>query len=325
MIYLSSATDHPYYHWQTEVMILNFMRLGINPNHIEVVFLTSGGESKAARNLANTYPFVRFFFYENTIRDNAGYASLCRPHALAKHFDRYPNLAEENIFYHDCDIVFRTLPDFTTLCADSYCHLSDTISYIGAKYIESKGADILPKMAEIVGIDPQQAIDNERNSGGAQYLLKKVDANFWRKVEKDCLALYRFYKDREETERKTLGAEQLKAYNPIQKWCADMWAVLWNLWAAGKETRVSAGLSFSWATSNAAEWERHPIYHNAGITEALRETHFYKGEYIHRDPFAAEFDYVKPDNCSWQYVQQILKAKQERVKYRDAVHQQPTA
>ena len=140
---------------------------------------------------------------------------------------------------------------------------------------------------------------------------------------KDCLALYRFYKDREEAERKTLTPEQLKTYNPIQKWCADMWAVLWNLWAAGKETRVTAGLSFSWATSGASEWDKHPIYHNAGITEVLRETHFYKGDYIHRDIFAAELGYVRDDNCSWRYVQAILKAKEERKKYRDAVAQLP--
>ncbi len=321
MIFLSSATDHPYYHWQIEVMILNFMRLGINPNHIEVVMCYQGKVSNSGRNLSNTYPFVRFFWYENTIQDNAGYASLCRPHVLAKHFEAYPNLAQENIFYHDNDIVFRTLPDFATLCADEYCHLSDTISYIGAKYIQSKGADILPKMAEIVGIDPQVAIDNELNSGGAQYLIKKVDAAFWRKVEKDCLAFYRYYCAREEAERKTLTPEQLKTYNPIQKWCADMWAVLWNLWAAGKQTKVAPGLSFSWATSAAAEWERHPIYHNAGITEVLRETHFYKGEYIHKDIWSVELGYVKPDNCSWQYVQQILKAKEERKQYRAAVKQ----
>jgi hypothetical protein len=316
MIYLSAQTDHPYYHWQVEVMILNFMRLGINPNHIEAVFCYQGRVSDAGRALANAYPFVRVFWYENTIKDNAGYPSLIRPHVLAKHFDVYPNLAGETIFYHDCDIMFRTLPDFGRLAADGNCYLSDTVSYIGAKYIQSKGDDLLPKMAEIVGIDKQLAIDNEANSGGAQYLVKNIDATWWRKVENDCREMYRYFAQREEAERKTLDAEQLKTYNPIQKWCADMWAVLWNLWARGKQTRIEPQLSFSWATSGAAEYERHNIYHNAGVTESLKATHFYKGEYIQREPWDVDFAYVSDQNCSWHYAQSILRAKEERKQYR---------
>src|SRR5277367_2029780 len=112
MIFLSAATDHPYYHWQAEVFILNFMRMGINPNNIEIVFCYQNGVSAGARALANAYPFVRVFFYENTCADNKGYASVCRPHVLAKHFDAYPNLTKEAVFYHDCDILFTKLPDF---------------------------------------------------------------------------------------------------------------------------------------------------------------------------------------------------------------------
>jgi len=316
MIYLSASTDHPYYHWQTEVMILNFMAAGINPNHIEVVFCYQNRVSDAGRALANAYPFVRVFFYENTLGDNAGYGSLCRPHALAKHFDRYPNLGSETIFYHDCDILFRALPDFAKLSDDAVCHLSDTVSYIGANYIQSKGPEILGRMAEIVGIDPKVAVENERNSGGAQYLIKNIDAAYWRKVERDCRAMYFYFAARELEERKTLTPAQLAVYNPIQKWCADMWAVLWNLWARGQQTRVAPELSFSWATSNAKEWENHPIYHNAGITEALRGTHFYKGDFIQREPWDADFGHVKADNCSWRYVQSILRAREERKRYR---------
>ncbi len=321
MIFLSAASDHPYYHWQVEVLILNFMRLGINPNHIEVVFCYQGRVSDSGRALANAYPFVRVFFYENTIGDNGGYAPLCRPHVLAKHFDAYPNLSRETIFYHDTDILFRALPDFARLSADRLCHLSDTISYLGAKYIDSKGDDILTRMADIVGIEPHLAVENERDSGGAQYLLKNIDADYWRKVERDCKALYVYFAAREEEERKSLTPEQLKTYNPIQKWCADMWAVLWNLWARGLQTRVEPNLSFSWATSAAPEWERHTIYHNAGITEDLKATHFYKGEFIHRDPYAADLSYVRRDNCSWHYAQAILTAKEERKKHRRAAGQ----
>src|SRR5262249_39154087 len=160
------------------VMILNFMRLGINPNHIEAVFCYQHKVSDAGRALANAYPFVRIFWYENTIQHNGGYASLIRPHVLAKHFDVYPNLVKEVICYHDCDIMFRALPDWGSMCSDETCYLSDTVSYIGGKYIQSKGEGILEKMAEIVGLHPKVIIDNEANSGGAQYLIKGIDAEF---------------------------------------------------------------------------------------------------------------------------------------------------
>jgi hypothetical protein len=317
MIFLSAQTDHPYYHWQLEVMILNFMRAGINPNHIEAVFSYKNNVSAAGRALANAYPFVRVFFYKNSIADDAGYPSICRPHVLAQHFDRYPKLASAAIFYHDCDILFRTLPDLSRLEAGEYCHLSDTISYIGARYLQKKGADLLAKMAGIVGIDPEAVIANQRHSGGAQYVLKGIDPAFWRKVESDCSALYRYLRKREEDERKTLSAEALKTYNPVQKWCADMWCVLWNLWARGKQTRIDKSLSFSWPTSQIKEWDKHNIFHNAGVGEKLKSTHFYKGEYIHKDPFAADLTYVRPTHCSWHYAQAIAYAREERKRYRE--------
>jgi hypothetical protein len=317
MIFLSAQTDHPYYHWQVEVMIHNFISKGINPNQIECVFSYKNNISPAGRALANAYPFVRVFFYRNTMKDDAGYPSLCRPHVLAQHFDRYPKLSAETIFYHDCDILFRALPDFARLNAGEHCYLSDTISYIGAKYLQSKGSDLLEKMAAIVGIDPQVIIANQAHSGGAQYLLKGIDSAFWRKLETDCRALYAYLRKREEDERKTLSAEALKTYNPVQKWCADMWCVLWNSWLRGKETRVDKTLSFSWPTSGIKEWEKHNIFHNAGITERLKSTHFYKGEYIHNDPFAAgDFSYVGQTHCTWHYVQAILFAKEQRKRYR---------
>jgi hypothetical protein len=318
MVFLSAQPDHPYFHWQVEVMVLNFMQAGINPNHIEVVFASHGGESKAGRLFANAYPFVRVFFYENTIPDSGGYASLCRPHVLAKHFAKWPQLEREAIFYHDSDILFRKLPDFARLLQDERCHLSDTVSYIGAEYIQSKGPDILGRMAEIVGIDPQVAVRNQKSSGGAQYLLKGIDVAYWRKVERDSLALYKYFCEREAAERKTLRPEQLATYNPIQKWCADMWAVLWSLWARGRETALAPELSFSWPTQPARDWEQHNIFHNAGVTEPLKATHFYKGEYINRDPFQADLDYVRPEHCSWRYAQAIRYAAKERKKYRDA-------
>jgi hypothetical protein len=57
--------------------------------------------------------------------------------------------------YHDSDIVFNK-PSFGTIqLYGGHCNVSDTISYIGYDYIQSKGDDILELMCNIVDISPE--------------------------------------------------------------------------------------------------------------------------------------------------------------------------
>ena len=67
----------------------------------------------------------------------------------------------------------------------------------------------------------------------------------------------------------------------FQSWCADMWAVLWNLWVREKEVKVIPEMGFSWGPDPITKLETHPIYHNAGIvgTEQGGYPCFYKGKY----------------------------------------------
>ncbi|ULT23585.1 hypothetical protein KUH03_31105 [Sphingobacterium sp. E70] len=41
-------------------------------------------------------------------------------------------------------------------------------------------------MAKIIGIDSGTVKDNDNHVGGAQYLLKDLDAAFWREAEKNA-------------------------------------------------------------------------------------------------------------------------------------------
>jgi len=313
VIFISAQPDVPYFHWQVEVMIHNFMKVGINPNWIEVIWAVFGNPSPALLNLAQKYPYVRFFWYERTVKDNFGYIPILRPDILEQHFSRFPNLRGEVVFYHDSDIIFRELPDFDSMHEDLYWYLSDTVSYIGAEYIKSKSETLFKELCQIANVSPELVEQNQKNSGGAQHLMKGLTSSYWKSVKEDALALYKHMNNAESMERSFLTADQLKSYNPIQKWCADMWAVLWNGLKIGAQPRISKELDFSWGTSPIPDYEKCKIMHNAGVTSSEGGRLFYKGDFINKDPFAADFSNIDKNTASYKYVEAILYAKERRM------------
>lgn len=295
-----------YYTWQVEVMINNFIEKGVNPSDIHIV-CGYGKEGIAQRwgKLKEHFKDVKFFFYPDT-RFKPTYISSIRPNVLHQHWLRNPELEKETVFYHDCDIIFsKNISEFlTTLELDATCYVSDTISYIGASYVQSKGEHYLNSLTSLVGVNKQHVIDQEKNSGGAQYLLKNIPTKFWEKVYYDCENIWR------------VGNEMIrkdKAVNPsiheIQIWCADMWAVLWNLWFFDKDVKVVDNLLFSWATSSITEWDKCPIYHNAGVVNTSEKL-FYKGQYQNILPYDIKLEDFRNDKCAYKYAEEILKTKE---------------
>ncbi|ULT26895.1 hypothetical protein KUH03_08750 [Sphingobacterium sp. E70] len=49
---------------------------------------------------------------------------------------------------------------------------------------------LLDDMLSIVGLDKSIIEGEDANTGGAQYILNGIDANFWDKVERDAESLY---------------------------------------------------------------------------------------------------------------------------------------
>lgn len=294
-----------YYAWQVEVMILNFIRNGVNANDIHIVCGHYGNIPEIWSKLADTYPYVCFFFYKDD-RPKKGYIPSIRPYILQKHWIARPELAKEVVFYHDSDIILSKPFGFQHLAEGDTCYAADTVSYIGANYIRSKGERYLNTMANIVGIDPQVVIDNEKDSGGAQYIIKDIDASFWEEMYHQVEEMY---------SRVNEMIREDKAADPnhheIQIWCADMWCLLWGLWKRGKQVKVTSDLSFSWATSGIQEWDKHPIFHNAGVTHDRAHEIFFKGAYIHSLPYNDVVNKTYSDKfCSINYVQEILKTKE---------------
>jgi len=95
----------------------------------------------------------------------------------------------------------------------------------------------------------------------------------------------------------------------IQFWTAEIWSVLWNLWLYNYETKVVDELSFSWATDNIEKYEKYPILHMAGVTDDLKKTKFYKGEFINENPIKkliedpTYFDYVDIKSSTIKYIE----------------------
>jgi hypothetical protein len=276
-------------------MINNFINNGVNPDDIHIVCAHYGEISQKWNKLKQTYSKVNFFFYKDS-RINPSYISSVRPHILHKHWMSCPELEKEIIFYHDCDIVLSKQVDFTNLLSDQLCYVSDTVSYIGADYIRSKGEHYLDLMTRIVNVDKNLVISQEKNSGGAQYILKNINAAFWNKVYWDAENLFRLISDQIVKDNPP---------HPIQIWCADMWAVLWNLWVFGKETQVTPLMSFSWGTSNIQQWDKHPIYHNAGVVNGTLKL-FFKGQYQKELPYNINLEDYNKDFCSFKYAEEIV-------------------
>jgi len=306
--FISAQPAIPYYTWQVEVMLNNFIEMGINLNNVDIVCWKEDGTiPEAWSKLANSYA-ARFFFYDDT-RVTKYYISSIRPNILKQHFERYPELKDETIFYHDCDIIFtKPIKDWITddMINDDNWYGSDTRWYIGHDYILSKGDDVLTKMCEISGISKEMVKSNELNAIGAQYIMKGLTHYYWDRVERECEVMFKDIND-----LNNLKKQADPSHHELQIWCADMWAVLWNGWKMGYETICHPNMDFSWATSNEEDYKRMNIFHNAGIT-GNDNGKFYKAGYMNTLPYNENLE-IKPNTASWYYWNEIQKTAKKSV------------
>ena len=299
-----------YYAWQVEVMINNFLSNGIRAEDIQILAAynlnddtSSPANIEAWHRLIQHYNSVEFYFYEDTRISPVKYVSSIRPNILKQHYWKHPELSNEAVFYHDCDIVFTKPPDFTKLSNDSVWYVSDTNSYINYDYINSKGHGIYDKMCQIVGINRNMPIQNNQHSGGAQYIIKNVNYAFWDKVERDSEELFYQINNINNQIKK-----ESPDYHELQIWCADMWALLWNGWFFGHDIKVTPEMDFCWATDKIKRWDECSIYHNAGAV-AKNCGYFYKADYMNELPYDISIENISDEFASYNYVKELVKLK----------------
>jgi hypothetical protein len=290
MRYITVCDDLTRFHWEVEVLIGNFKSVGISPSKIEIVLLHNGRPSDKSLELQKKHPDVKLFWYIDTRPDKL-YVASKKPWGMYLHLQAHPQ-TEEAIFYHDTDIAFtkKINEDFFQNHGDWWG--SNCEGYIGYDYVYGKGEAQYLQMCKIVGI-PDEFV--RFNMGiGAQYIIKNSTPSYWLKVYEDSNKLYKYLMDNNK------GVEY-----PIQIWTAEMWATLWVAWQFGHRTKIHEDLNFVMATNGRQEIEKVKIFHNAGVTNELKDKMFYKGEYFSKYPTNLP-EYNQTYASAW-YVEQIRK------------------
>jgi hypothetical protein len=319
LIFISAQPDVPYFHWQCEIYLNNFIGMGIPKDNIYVLFATNKGKelSDGAQRLKK---YTDNILHYSDLRDKKHYIPSIKPYLIYEFLKKNPSLGRK-IFVHDSDIIFNYLPDFDKLINDDIQYMSDTNGYLNFDYImdcdkrysnshsDLENGMLLREMIDVIGVDGSDVKKNNTNSGGAQYLLKNQTWFMWYKIYKNSTVLY----------------DKLKRFHhryPIQNgeiqfWTAEMWSILWNLWWWGQETKIVEELSFCWATDMKDKCSTHPILHMAGVTEDIKRDKFYKGDYIEINPLVQLkndlhfFDYVSPLSSTWLYINEMKKIIQK--------------
>jgi len=329
---MTCCPDDTYYTWQVHLWLESLKKLNKSKDAIVLLFIPHGRTPNSKwKQIIDLYPEAEFNMYVDTddqISSNyiPKYIPILRPYVMFRYFTEHPEMSEKAIFYCDSDILFTEDFDVEKYKDDDVHYLSDTNSYISVDYFDSmwkralpekqaefKNMDIVTMMGALIGITREEAERFREDSGGAQYLLKNLNASFWYKVMKDCIVIRSYLQK--------INKEFFKSENEgFQSWCADMWAVLWNLWFVQGFTKVIPEMKFAWATDPVEKLETCTILHNAGIVSQMMGSYpaFFKGSY-HRgqdptiDPHfkkVLEHEGAKK-HCTWYYANELSKLKEK--------------
>jgi hypothetical protein len=323
-ILITCQPDDQYFIWQNHLYIESCLEQGFTEDQIHILLYKPIGREYNTNweKLKEFYPKLNIFLYEDRgVQQYLNiYIPILRPHILKQHFEQFPELQDRTIVYTDCDILWTDNMNISHLLEDDINYVSDASSYLNHSYFQSKYNDVIPNKKEqalqrdfikevctIVGIDVQKTMNNDLNTGGVQYILKNINSEFWEKVEKDVL---RIRMHLQQINRDFFESED----RGIQSWCADLWAVQFNLWFFNKESRVAKELDFAWSTDPIEKLNTFPILHNAGIVSETGNGYpaFYKGKYHQGlSPFTDGYLQTVLNNenskkhCTWYYTDKL--------------------
>lgn len=305
---IQALPDAPYFVWQLYIQMLNFRDYGIEKDAVILVGIKGGVVSEKMKAFEK-WTEAKIYYFEDD-RENRFYLSSIRPHLLKKYFRDIE--CPDVFFYHDQDIIFTETPDFSKL-NDGRCYVAAKPVETGIDYISSKyckrfhEGKVFEDMCQVIGISPELVVANDDNAGGAQYIISGVNYHYWELVEVHCENLHKYLYE-------TTREDANNSIYHIQIWTADMWAVLWTLWAIGKETRQAPEINFNFPY----EPRKTPVMHNAGITGDNWKTsegvprYFYKSAYNGEVfPFGQDFSFVSPEISQYDYIKLINRIKLE--------------
>lgn len=290
MKYFTVGPDNIYFEWMYEVMLTNFRKVGIDLHDSFIIVMSKTGQlSSGMLQLKKKFPEVNFSCYAYEKR-SLDYLATLKPYGMYRFFLDHPDFSDP-IFYHDSDFIFLKSPDFSALLEDDIWYLSDTVSYVGYEYLLQFGIRQIAQMAKISGISIETIRMNQRNSGGAQYIIKNSTTAYWGRVYEDSFLIRQLLRDN--------GTK-------VQVWCAEMWATIYAAWHFGYELKVDPLMDFVSSTDKKEKVKHQVMLHNNGVQPGTGL--FYKGDFRYSKPFGRNLR-AKEDYCSHWYLEAINEVK----------------
>ncbi|HGC6083183.1 TPA: hypothetical protein ACIZEY_003070, partial [Enterococcus faecium] len=231
--------------WELEVCLTNLKKLGIK----DIVLLFSRHDDQIPIFFEKEYG-VEVHVYDD-LRDDKEYIPSIKPYLWWKYLEEDHSREDDRYFYIDSDVIFNKRINLRKLPSkDDVWYCSDCCSYLSLDYIRSceNGENILKDMANIVNVTVESLETINTNSGGAQWVINRPKANYWKKVYLDSNRLYRYLRGQKTN---------------IKIWTAEMWAQLWNMMYFNIGPKVHEELDFCFATDPIEKVKEVKILHNA--------------------------------------------------------------
>lgn len=262
MKYLFAQPAKKRFAWELRTAIKSLTDLGVKKSDIVLLF------AEEDQSVVNEFSDYDLHVYPDE-RFDKSYIPSIRPYLWWKFLFEDEEREHETYVYLDSDTVVLDLSIFNLRPTKSRWYCSDTIGYLGYRYIQSvsNSQRVFEAMTEAIKV-PQPWIESiEKNSGGAQWVIKNPKAGYWHDVYVNSIVLYQ-------------ALEPLDT--SLQKWTAEMWAQLWTMYHYGVSPKVHKALDFAWSIDE--DLRDRKIIHNAGVTDD--SVLFFKGKYQDTPPFS---------------------------------------
>lgn len=279
--------DHPYYHWQARVQQRELERQGRAVTYL----VYTRGRRGPTRALKRSLP-------ENVVEHwkdwrtpaQMVYNPAMKPWLVGKWLERYPEAIDDAHLILDPDAIPTEHFEMPKMTEVDWA-ATDTHSYTGAEYLESKGA--WEKLCEAVG-----AVQPPRRGVGAQVVFTGSEAKFWMDIATTSIDAYRLLDSIDPPAPETV---------PVQSWCAEMYVTPIMAGTVGIEINPDPSMSMVWAGDNVEDWETAGFFHNAGVTEENGRD-FCKLRYRNGDPsrdIARLRRVVSPESASYPFISML--------------------
>ena len=289
MKYVMSQPAVLRFEWEIEVAIYALFKIGIAKEDIVILF--SKHSDEVVKNIEKLG--VNVHVYDDK-RFDVSYIPSIKPYLMYRYLEEDRLREKETYFFMDSDVIVKEEIKIKNPL-EGVWYGSDCGGYLNYDYIAQceDGQQLIKDMAEIVGISIDDVKRMNKNSIGAQYIMSKPTSEYFKKVYEDSIKLWLYVKDRQTN---------------YQKWCQEMVATLWNMPLFDVMPRAKKEMEFTWATDSIEKWNENKIYHNAGVTQDMKDM-FFKGDYINKDPFNEDFSHINKDAASYEYTKLITEAK----------------